>query len=251
MRLGVRSRLTPRAACALVVALLAALCADTIAAARVERSLSLAAAAHSGLETPPDAYVAGFPFSQVALTSKVPRITVSALDVDVAGLGTVNITAEAFDVRVPAERAFAADFAGAKATMVRRRVRLDGVAFGELLGMTDLDISHPYDISPTGGTASEAQLTGTVPGTSEPSAVVVTLRLENGRFLMRPSVIISAPPGATDAILAAYTLERDTSELPLGGPADLVQLSGGSIEFSHQELNVALSDTALAPLGGT
>lgn len=231
----------------LVVAAVALL-VDTAAASRVERTLALRASADERLSATPDAYVAGFPFSQVAVTNTIPRVSVSALDATVEGLGTVNTTAEAFDVDIDAEAAFAGEFAGAHATMVRRKVRLDGVAFGELLGMTDLDIANPYNISPSGGTASEAQLTGTVPGTDAPSTVVVTLRLDGSTFQMRPSLLLDAPPGVEDKILDAYTLDRDTRGLPLGGPADAVLLSGGSIEFFRQRLNVTLSDSDLAPL---
>ncbi|MBA4505159.1 DUF2993 domain-containing protein, partial [Corynebacterium sanguinis] len=95
---------------------------------------------------------------------------------------------------------------------------------------------------------SEAQLTGTVPGTDAPSTVVVTLRLDGSTFQMRPSLLLDAPPGVEDKILDAYTLDRDTRGLPLGGPADAVLLSGGSIEFFRQRLNVTLSDSDLAPL---
>lgn len=226
----------------------AALAADTAAAANAERALAASAGGDARLSAVPGAYIAGFPFAQVAVTGKVPRVSVSALDAEVDGLGVVNASAEAFEVKVAPERAAAGDFSGSRASMVRRNVRLDGVAFGALLGMTDLDISHPYDISPGGGPASEAQLRGTVPGTDSPSTVVVTLRLTDGIFSMRPSLLVDTPEGAEDEILAAYTLDRDTRDLPLGGPADLVQLSGGSIEFSRQRLNTTLGGDDLLPL---
>lgn len=232
-----------------LAALLAAgLAVDTAAASRVEAIVSARASGDDRLRAGPNAYVGGFPFSQVALTGKVPRIEVSALDAEVDGVGVLNSRTEAFDVELPASRAFAGDFAGAPAVMLRRTVRLDGVAFGSLVGMTDLDIANPYDISPRGGVASEARLTGTVPGTDAPSTVVVTLRLAGPVFHMRPSLLVDAPAGAEDEILHAYTLDLDTRELPLGGPADLVQLSGGSVEFSRQRLNPTLEAGDLSPL---
>ena len=236
-------------AVAVVSLLIAALLlADTVAASRAERNLALRFGEDERLSAVPDASIGGFPFSQFLLSGELPHVSVSTLDARVDGLGVVNASAEAFDVEVDPASVMQGDFEGTPAAMVRRKVRLDGVAFGELLGMTDLDISNPYDISPGGGVASEAQLTGTVPGTDSPSTVVVTLRLDGPIFRMRPSLLIDAPPGAEDEILAAYTLDRDTRELPLDGPADLVQLSGGSIEFFHQRLNVTLDATDLAPL---
>lgn len=221
---------------------------DTAAASRAERSLALRHGGDERLSAVPDASIGGFPFFQFLVSAQLPHVSVSALDARVEGLGVVNASAEAFDVEVDPAGVMQSDLAGAPAAMVRRKVRLDGVAFGELLDMTDLDISNPYDISPGGGVASEAQLTGTVPGTDWPSTVVVTLRLDGPVFRMRPSLLIDAPPGTEDDILAAYTLDLDTRKLPLDGPADLVQLSGGSIEFFHQRLNVTLEAADLAPL---
>ena len=94
----------------LVVAAVALL-VDTAAASRVESTLALRASADERLSATPDAYVAGFPFSQVAVTNTIPRVSVSALDATVEGLGTVNTTAEAVDVDIDAEAAFAGEFA--------------------------------------------------------------------------------------------------------------------------------------------
>lgn len=245
---GTRARRYAVAVAAVASLVAGTLVVDTAAASRAERILALRASGDERLSAVPDAYLAGFPFSQVLISGEIPRVAVSALDARVEGIGTVNASAEAFEVEVDPARALQGEFEGAHATMLRRKVRLDGVAFGELLGMTDLDISNPYDISPGGGVASEAQLTGTVPGTDSPSTVVVTLRLNGPIFEMRPSLLIDAPAGAEDEILAAYTLDRDTRDLPLDGPADLVQLSGGSIEFFRQRLNVELTPADLAPL---
>ena len=236
-------------AAAVVVVL--ALSADTVLGSRAEDRLSRDAEAFDQLSYPPDTYIGGFPFVQALFTDSVPRLSLTTLDAPVEGLGIVNATAEAFDIDIPGRQVLSADFRGGEASLVRRRIRLDGVAFGQLLHMTDLDISNPYDISPLGGVASEAQLTGTVPGTDAPSTVVVTLRLDNGTLVMRPSVLLDAPPGAEDKVIDAFTLTRDTRDLPLGGPADLVQVSGGSIEFSRDRINVALTPDDLTPLAPT
>ena len=244
-------------AVSLVAALAAgAVTADTVAASRAEARLSRGAEEFDRLASAPDAYIGGFPFSAAVLTRKVPRVTLTTLDAPVEGLGVVNATAEAFDIDLAGsgapERVYNADFVGSEARLVRRRIRLDGVAFGQLLGMTDLDISNPYDISPLGGVASEAQLTGTPPGMGEPATVVVTLRLSDGVFSMRPSSLIDVPAGASpDDVLAAFTLDRNTRDLPLGGPADLVQVSGGSVEFSRDRINVVLAPDDLTPLAPT
>jgi len=150
----------------------------------------------------------------------------------------------------PPADALRGEVVGADARLVRRRIRLDGVGFGELLGITDLDMANPYDISPTGGVASEARLTGTVPGALEPATVVVTLRLDDGTFRMRPSQLIDAAAGEEQTVLDGFTFDLDTRELPLGGPADLVQLRGGSLELSRDRVNTVVEAADLEPLAG-
>ena len=73
---------------------------------------------------------------------------------------------------------------------------------------------------------------------------MVTLRLEDGIFRMRPSLLA----GDTDP--GAFTLDFDTRTLPLGGPADRVQLTGGSIEFSRDRINTVFEPSDLDPLAG-
>ena len=131
---------------------------------------------------------------------------------------------------------------------MRRRIRLDGVGFGQLLGITDLDMANPYDISPAGGVASEARLTGTVPGAQHPATAIVTLRLTDGVFHMRPSQLVEVPDGAEQQVLDGFTFDLDTRDLPLGGPADLVQLTGGSLEFSRDRVNTVVEPADLEPL---
>ncbi|MDY5786087.1 DUF2993 domain-containing protein [Corynebacterium sp.] len=231
---------------ALLVASLALV--DAAIASRTERALSLQAVLRDNLPTAPDVYIGGFPFLAAVAADSVPAVRVSSLDVPVDGVGVVNASAEAFDVDIPGDKILAADFTGGEATLVRRKIRLDGVAFGALLGMTDLDIANPYDISPRGGVASQAQLMGTVPDTDTPATVVVTLRLTDGVFEMRPSKLVDVAPEDTERVLDAFTLTLDTRDFPLGGPAGLVQLSGGSIEFSRDRMNVTLSPEDFTPL---
>lgn len=239
----------------IALGLVAVLCiggtADTLFASGVERTLSRQAAQLNGLEVAPEAYISGFPVALAAVTGAVSRVSLHSVDVPVAGVGVGNAGVELINLELPAnagQRLRRADLTGAQADVVRRTVRLDGVAFGQLLGMTDLDIAHPYDISPSGGTASEARMTGTVPGTDIPTTVVVTLRLDGPTFRMRPSQLIDVPSDLTDRVIDAYTLDRDTRDLPLGGQADNVQLSGGSIEFSRDRINTVVEAGDLAPL---
>lgn len=221
---------------------------DASVAAGVEKRLAAHARAHEALEADPDTYVGGLPFAQVIWTDEVPRVSFEALDVRIEGIGIANSRTDIYEVAIPASRALAADFAGAQAKRVENTLSLDGVAFGQLLGMTDLDISNPYDISPSGGSASEAQLTGTVPGTDEKSTAVVALRLDGTTFRMTPLQLIDVPPELHDTITQAYTLELDTRDLPIGARADKVELAGGSIRFSAQQRNVSLTADILSPL---
>ena len=230
-------------AAVVAVALVAALgLADTALASHVEHGL-----AREGVE----AEVSAVPFAWSGVTGRVPRVTVKRTDADIPGPGVGTVSVEMFNLKLnnPAD-ALRGEVVGADARLVRRRIRLDGVGFGELLGITDLDMANPYDISPAGGVASEARLTGTVPGAREPATVVVTLRLVNGTFHMRPSQLIDAAAGEEQTVLDGFTFDLDTRELPLGGPADLVQLRGGSFELSRDRVNTVVEPADLEPLAG-
>lgn len=228
-------------AAALVAALATVLgLGDTALASHVERTLA-----------PPGAEVniTAAPFVLSGVTGRVPRVTVRRTDADVPGPGVGTVSVEMFNLELetPAD-ALRGEIVGADARLVRRRIRLDGVGFGTLLRITDLDMANPYDISPSGGVASEARLTGTVPGTSEPATAMVTLRLVDGVFHMRPSQLLQVPLGAEREVMEGFTFDLDTRSLPLGGPADLVQLTGGSLEFSRDRVNTVVETADLEPL---
>lgn len=226
------NRTAKRALAAAAAAVIALGVADTAWASWDEAQLA------SDGET---AYISGFPHALSKVTGEIPRITVERLDAEVpnAGVGTLGVDVVNYDTNAK------------QADSVRRRVRLDGVGFGSLLGVSDLDMANPFDISPAGGAASEAQLTGTFPGTDEPATVVVTLRLVDGVLHMRPSLLVHAPAGQEDAVLRGATLNLDTRELPLGGPADKVQLMGGSVELSHERFNTAVTEEDFSPTLGS
>ena len=223
-----------------VLALVAALgLADTAVASQVERTLAPAGA---------EAQVTATPFVLSGVSGRIPRVTVRRTDADIPGPGVGTASVELFNLELDTPKdALHGKIVGANARLVRRRIRLDGVGFGELLGITDLDIANPYDISPAGGVASEARLTGTVPGADQPATVIVTLRLADGVFRMRPSQLLEVPDDE-QAVLDGFTFDLDTRTLPLGGPADLVQLTGGSLEFSRDRVNTVVEPADLEPL---
>ena len=223
-----------------VLALAAALgLADTAVASQVERTLAPAGA---------EAQVTATPFALSGVSGRIPRVTVRRTDADIPGPGVGTASVEMFNLELDTPKdALHGEIVGANARLVRRRIRLDGVGFGELLGITDLDIANPYDISPAGGVASEARLTGTVPGADQPATVIVTLRLADGVFRMRPSQLLEVPDDE-QAVLDGFTFDLDTRTLPLGGPADLVQLTGGSLEFSRDRVNTVVEPADLEPL---
>ncbi|SES27812.1 LmeA family phospholipid-binding protein [Corynebacterium cystitidis] len=238
----------PLAVLATIVILVASFgLVDSLTAAHVEHRLSQTVKENSRLATTPAVYVGGVPFAQVLVTENIPHLSVNALDVDIEDLGIVNASTDIYNVELPASAAYSGDVVGHVAELMKRRVSLDGVALGQFLGMTDLDIANPYDISPGGGVASEAQLTGTLPGMSEKTSVIVSLRLDGPMFRMDPIEIITSgeEPGI---VQAGYSLEFDTRELPLAAQANLVQLSGGSIIFEAERRNITLRPSDLTPV---
>lgn len=221
---------------------------DSLFAASVERKISTTVAEHANLETNPGIYVGGVPYLQALITGEIPLISADALDVDVPGLGMVNARSEATDLVVRRDQVLSGDVVGAPAEMITRTVSLDGVALGHLLGMTDLDIANPHDISPSGGRRTEAQLTGTPEGFEEEISVLVSLRLDGPVFHMLPTELLDVPAGQEDDARAAFTWELDTHQLPLADQAQAVYVQGGSIFFRAQKQNVPLGLKDLSPI---
>jgi hypothetical protein len=225
---------------------------DSIAASRVERHISAAVEEQAGLEVSPRVNVGGAPYLAALFTGEIPTISVHALDVDVAGLGMVNAQTELTRVTVTRDQVLSGDITGSPASAFARTIRLDGVALGRLLGMTDLDIANPYDISPAGGSAAEAQLTGTPANRREPVTVIVDLRLVGEQFHMSPRELVDAPddlsPAEEEAAREAFSLTLDTRSLPLAGRASRVNMSGGSIFFEAERHNVTVRLADLSPV---
>nr|WP_227659134.1 MULTISPECIES: DUF2993 domain-containing protein [unclassified Corynebacterium] len=222
--------------------------ADSAVAMRAERAISIAVAGNSHLEVHPRVYLGGAPYTQALLTGDIPRLSVEAMDVDTPGLGLVNARTELTDIEVNAHQVLSGDLTGATAEVFTRRLGLDGVAVGEQLGMTDLDIANPYDISPSGGPAVEVQLTGTPPGFDAPTTVIATLRLDGPIFRMTPITLSEVPPARAEEVKRAFSWELDTRSLPLAGQAEGVHVSGGSLYFTARRRNITVEFADLSPL---
>ncbi|BAU96921.1 hypothetical protein N24_2659 [Corynebacterium suranareeae] len=222
---------------------------DSSIAAHAERNLSNAVAESADLDNSPRVFLGGSIYTTSLLTGELDSVSIDMLDVDIPGVGMVNARTEVKKVEVTREQVMSGDLNGANAETFTRSLRMDGVAIGAQLGITDLDISHPIDISPSGGLASEALLTGTPPGAKDPISVLVTLRLVGSEFQMLPYKLIDAPSGLTlDDVASAFTWKIDTLQLPLADRAMAVYLAGGSIHFQSEARNVQLTTRELSPL---
>ncbi|WP_165243463.1 DUF2993 domain-containing protein [Corynebacterium lizhenjunii] len=225
----------------LAVVLLGAV-VDLGTAMHAEHAISTQVQSTANLETPPSVYVGGMPYLAAAVTKEIPLVEVHSTDVEVPVLGLVNASTTLRDVTVEPQQVLSGQLAGAQASTLSRSISLDGVALGRLLDMTDLDIAHPKNISPGGGTSAEATLTGTIAGDTEPTTVEVDLRLVGERFYMRPT---DAPD---ERAREAFSLSLDTRKLPLPGQATKVSLRGGTISFEVQRRDIPLHLGLLSPL---
>ncbi len=222
---------------------------DSAIAARAERTISHAVAESANLQVEPRVFAGSAVYTSALLTGTLNHMSIDMLDVPVPGVGVVNARTEVKKVEVTREQVMSGDLNGARAELFTRTLRMDGVALGSHLSMTDLDISHPTDISPSGGGASEALLTGTPEGFEDPVSVLVTLRLVGSEFQMIPVELIDAPPSVTlDEVESMFTWRIDTRALPLADRAMTVFLAGGSIHFQAEARNVEITMRALSPL---
>ncbi|MFP7366148.1 DUF2993 domain-containing protein [Corynebacterium callunae] len=223
--------------------------ADSAIAARAENNISTAVADSADLDNNPRVFAGSSIYSTSFFTGELATVSIDMLDVEVPGVGMVNASTVVEKVKVTPEQILSGNLEGTTAELFTRNLRMDGVAIGAQLDITDLDISHPNDISPAGGLASEALLTGTPPGQSDPVSVLVTLRLVGSEFRMTPIELIDAAPGLNlDDVSSAFTWRVDTRQLPLADRAMAVYLSGGSIHFQSEARNVTLTTRELSPL---
>lgn len=227
---------------AAVLAVVTVWAIDSGLAMHTEHNLAQEVKRDARLENTPNVFVGGIPFSAAFFTGKVPFLEVQSLDVEVPKLGMVNAATTLRDISLTPKQLLRGDFQGAPVSTYSRSISLDGVALGRLLGITDLSIANPDNISPTGGTSAEAELTGTLPGDTRKSTVKVTLRLIGPEFQMR------VYDEDDERLIEAFTLELDTRQLPLPAQATSVKLHGGSISFEVQKRDITLSTAQLSPL---
>lgn len=221
---------------------------DTSAAARAENAISQQVREQARLDTTPNVNIIGFPFLLAYGNHTYKELTVGISDITVPTFGLVRTTTALTKVTVTSEQIASGQLEGAQAQLISRNVGLDGVSIGHLLGITDLDVSNPYDISPAGGNVSEAQLMGTPEGFDEPVAVRVKLRLKGPMFQMTPTELVDGPAERTEDIFDAFDLQFDTNTLPMGAQASYVFLTGGTIYFQSQERNVTVHMGDLSPI---
>ncbi|MCK2201257.1 LmeA family phospholipid-binding protein [Corynebacterium callunae] len=222
---------------------------DSAVAARAEYHISKAVAESADLTNSPRVFAGSTIYSAAFFTGELDKVSIDMLDVEVPGVGMVNASTEVEKVAVTPEQLLSGDLEGTTAELFTRDLRMDGVAIGAQLGITDLDIAHPNDVSPSGGLASEAVLTGTPQGHIDPVSVLVTLRLVGSEFRMTPIELIDAAPDLSlDDVSGAFSWRVDTRQLPLADRAMAVYLSGGSIHFQSEARNVTLTTRELSPL---
>ncbi|MBZ8176370.1 LmeA family phospholipid-binding protein [Corynebacterium sp. 3HC-13] len=217
-------------------------------AIRAERKTAQEVRSIAGLATDPRVSIGGFPYLLSALTGEVSGISAVAFDVDVPEFGMLNASTSYSTVEITPSQLISGDFSGAVAELFSRTLSLDGVALGNQLNITNLEIANPYDISPGGGVASEVQLSGTPVGFDKPVTVVAALRLNGPWFHLIPRQVISAPEGREKDALAAFQWDLDTRRLPLAQQAEAVYVQGGSIYFETQRRNVQVQVDDLSPI---
>lgn len=216
--------------------------ADSAVAMHAEHTVAQQAKTSSQLENTPNVYIGGVPFTLGALTKEIPYLEVKSSDVEVPKLGMVNASTTLRDITIRPEQLFSGELEGSPVSTYTRSISLDGVALGRMLGITDLSIANPDDMSPTGGTSAEAELTGTLPGDNTKSTATVTLRLVGPEFRM------SVYGTDDERLKKAFGLVLDTRQLPLPSQATSVKLHGGSITFEVQRRNITLKTAQLSPL---
>lgn len=200
---------------------------DGVVATNTERVISTELQSLEGLPQKPAVTISGTPFIVSALGGEIDSLRAEMVDVQEPGFGLVNKKSEAFDLTVPPGQILSGNLKDATAKRLVYTVRLDGVALGEQLGISDLDISNPDDISPSASPSAEALLTGTPPGATEKQQSLVKLRIVDG-------VVHLIPTDQNDAFSWSVTSEN----LPLEGQASRVFCGGGSIYIESEQRDV-------------
>ena len=250
----------------------AAVVADSLFAAKVERTISQLLWHDGDLASPPAVQVGGMPFSAALWSHQLTSVSVEARDVEIPGFTRVSVTSSAEKVTLSRDELISGDFTDAPAKKVFTRLQLDPVALGGLMtgggtapdGLDDLHIQGVEDISPSGGWETEAWFTATpsgVAGVDDPVEVEMRLRVWEGDVRLLPTRIVSidgdtsrgdgnsrALDDATrDRVLAAFTLELPADSLPLPTHPGRVYVNGGALYIETEQYFTTISTTDLAP----
>ncbi|WP_259158387.1 DUF2993 domain-containing protein [Corynebacterium sp. ES2715-CONJ3] len=224
-----------------VAAVLLAWAGDTALAARTERRLA------EHLPAGTEVYVGGFPFVGNYVREDIPDMYIAFNDINYPPWGLLRISQNFLGVNTTVERLNQGELAGSMAKQVRTRINVDAVSIGAALGIPDVELMHPYDISPRGGDSAEVVLRGTPEQIGQRYAVLAHIRLDNGVFQLIPHHLIDAPPGVDTELLAPFRWSFDTRELPLPQQADAVAYSGGSLVFECTQRSVPVEVGPLYP----
>lgn len=252
--------------------------ADSLVAAKVERSISQRIYQGSNLATPPSVQVSGMPFLAATWTHELASVEVQARDVEIPGFTRVSVTSSASKVTLTRAEVLSGDFSNAPARQVFTKIQLDSVSLGELMtgsgsgsgpgngngqgtGLSDLHIQGVEDISPAGGWETEAYFTATPAGFDDPVEVEMRLRVWEGDVRLLPTRIVSVDGDTSrgdghrraldDAdrarVMDAFTLELPAASLPLRTHPGRVYVNGGALYIESEQNFTRVSITDLAP----
>ncbi|MDY6049141.1 MAG: DUF2993 domain-containing protein [Corynebacterium sp.] len=176
----------------------------------------------------------GLTMWQTLAGGTVGNVQVLGTDVTVPTLGMVNTHITAYALPLTNEQVRTGNVAGTPVKTLKQQVQLDGVALGALLGISDLNIANPVNISPSGAPLPTAEFTGTPPGATEPETALVDLRIVAGDIRLE-----STNP--------AFELTIPAADMPLAAPATRIFCSGGSVFIESERHNVTLTAADLSP----
>lgn len=221
---------------------------DNVYAIRAERQIAHDTQAHARLEVEPRVSIGGFPYLANYFRSETPTLSTDVMDIKVPGFGLVSAQTIVNDLQLPKDQVLSGKLDQVPAKLLTRRLRLDGVAMGEFMHITDLDISNPYDISPSGGPASEVQFTGTPQGFDKPVTVLATLRIDDTTISITPREVLDGPADRTQEIKEAFAWSIDSRLLPMPTRTNRVYCSGGSIYFESEQRSIVIDASNLSPI---
>ena len=245
-----------------VAAIAALLLVDAGFAINAEKNLARHIETQAKLEATPWVNLGGYAYTSSFFTGQWSSVNSRIRDVEVPGFGLVSLEYGATNVEIPKESVLSGIFTESPTEQYFTKLRLDGLALGAKMGLTDLVIANYEDSSPAGGWETEAVLEATVPGWQAPATVMVELRIVAGNVTIRPREILSAPDNPDSAltsssvelnqehrreILATFTQDLPGAELPLGIPPTRIFTSGGSITIEGENILCTVSAENFMP----